>query len=72
MPLEAFTWDTGSIAIVAVMAVPIVLFASMFGTKMFQIRSDNELKRRMIDRGMSADEIERVLAATSDPDDDEV
>ncbi len=43
----------------------------MFGTKMFQIRSDNELKARMIDKGMSAEEIERILAATSDPDDDE-
>ena len=71
MPLEAFTWDTGSIAILAVMAVPIALFALIFGTKMFQIRSDNELKRRMIDRGMSADEIERILAATSDSDDDD-
>ncbi len=70
MPLGEFTWDTGTVAILAVMAVPIVLFALMFGTKMFQIRSDNELKRRMIDKGMSADEIERVLAATSDSDDD--
>ena len=70
MPLEAFTWNTGSIAILAVMAVPIVLFALIFGTKMFQIRSDHDLKARMIDKGMSADEIERVLAAKSDSDDD--
>ena len=70
MPLEAFTWNTGSIAILAVMAVPIVLFVLMFGTKMFQIRSDHDLKARMIDKGMSADEIERVLAAKSDSDDD--
>ena len=45
--------------------VPIVAIVVSFSHKTHVARSDNDLKRSMVERGMSADEIERVLAAKS-------
>ncbi len=43
--------------------VPIVAIGGYFWYKASKRRSDNELKRTMIEKGMSAEEIERVLKA---------
>ena len=45
--------------------VPIVAIGGYFWCSTAKKRSDNELKRTMIDKGMSAEEIERVLNAGS-------
>jgi len=39
--------------------------------KLEKHKADNQLKRSMIERGMSVEEIERVLAATSPKDKDD-
>lgn len=43
--------------------VPIVAIVGYFWYKTAKTRSNNELKSKMIGRGMSVDEIERVLGA---------
>jgi hypothetical protein len=61
--LADIVWDQNSIAVVGAFAVPIAVILGGFWFKIERIRSDNQLKRSMIERGMSADEIERVIAA---------
>lgn len=43
--------------------IPIAGIIASFWYKAQKVQSENELKRTMVDRGMSADEIERILAA---------
>jgi len=45
--------------------VPIMGVIASFWYKAQKMRSDNELKQSMVERGLSVDEIERVLAAQS-------
>ena len=59
------TWNVATVAVVAVFSVPIVAILAGTWRHIEKTRSDNILKRDMINRGMSADEIERVLAAKS-------
>jgi hypothetical protein len=48
---------------VLVMAgVPLASILGWYWFKLHQTRSDNALKQSMVERGMSADEIERVMA----------
>jgi hypothetical protein len=51
------------IAIIMGCLIPIGGIVAFYWYKVQKARSDNELKRTMIDRGLSADEIERILAA---------
>lgn len=66
---QTFAWSVGM--------VPIALFAVLGATWIIQILAStwaqsresserNELKRMMIERGMNANEIERILAAGTD------
>ena len=41
--------------------VPIVAIVSTYWYKISKMRSDNALKERMIEQGMSAEEVERVI-----------
>ncbi len=43
--------------------IPIAGIIASFWYKAQKVQSDNALKRTMIERGMSVDEIERVIAA---------
>jgi hypothetical protein len=43
--------------------VPLASILGWYWLKLHQTRSDNALKQSMVERGMSADEIERVIAA---------
>jgi hypothetical protein len=61
--LAEIVWDQVSIMWVCVFAVPIASILGSIWYKIERVRSDNELKRTMIERGMSADEIERIIAA---------
>lgn len=51
------------LAIVLGGLIPVVGIVAYYWFKGQKVRSENLLKRTMIERGMSADEIERVLAA---------
>jgi hypothetical protein len=65
--LSEITWTKDTImaiGVVLVMAgVPLASILGWYWMKLHQTRSDNALKQSMVDRGMSADEIERVMAA---------
>jgi hypothetical protein len=37
--------------------------------QIFKLRADNELKRVMVEKGLGAEEIERILAASSQQED---
>jgi hypothetical protein len=63
--LAEILWDQNSIAVVGVFSVPVVSIIATFYYKIERVRSENELKRSMVERGMSADEIVRVMAAQS-------
>jgi hypothetical protein len=51
------------IAIVMGCLVPIAGFICLAWYKIHKVRSDNELKHALVQRGMSAEEIERVISA---------
>ena len=51
------------IAIIMGCLIPIVSIIASYWFKAQKERSTNELKRTLVDRGMSADEIERIIAA---------
>jgi hypothetical protein len=61
--LAEIIWDKQSIAVLGAFAVPIVAIVMAGWYKIEQMRSANNLKRKMIERGMSVDEIERVIKA---------
>ncbi len=49
--------------VLVIFGLPIIATLAYFAYKAYEIHSRNELKQSMIDRGMSVDEIERVLNA---------
>jgi len=61
--LAEILWNQNTIAVVCVFAVPIVAIIAGVWSKVESRKSDNDLKRSMVERGMSADEIEPILAA---------
>jgi len=57
------------IAIIMGSLIPIVGLIANFWYRAHKVQSENQLKRTLVERGMSADEIERVIAArTEDAD----
>jgi hypothetical protein len=66
--LSEIEWTSDTIAITLIFALPIVSVVAGVWYKLSKAQSDNELKRSMIQRGMSADEIQRVLNARSSKD----
>ena len=63
--LAEIEWNIQTIAVVMGCAIPIVAIIGGIWHRVEHIKSDNELKRRMVERGMSAEEIERVMASGS-------
>jgi len=61
--LAEIIWNQNTIAIVATFSIPIVAIIAGCWFKIERVRSENDLKRSMVERGMSAEEIERVIAA---------
>jgi ABC-type bacteriocin/lantibiotic exporter with double-glycine peptidase domain len=61
--LAEIIWNQNTLAVVGVFSVPIVAIVATYWYKLEQGRSDNDLKRSMVERGMSVEEIERVLNA---------
>ncbi len=66
--LSEIVWSVPTISIVMGCAIPIVAIVSAAWYKITKVTSENDLKRRMVERGMSVDEIERVLATRSSTD----
>jgi hypothetical protein len=56
-------WNQNTIAVVMVFMVPIVAILAGIWGKIEQTRAECDLKRSMVERGMSAEDIERVMAS---------
>ena len=69
--LAEISWDRDTIMAIGVVAaiagVPLASILGWYWFRLHQVRSDNALKRTMVERGMSASDIERVLAAGAAP-----
>ena len=61
--LAEIRWNESTIAVAGAFAIPIVSIIGSYWYKLGRTRSENALKREMVARGMSADEIERVMDA---------
>ncbi len=65
--LASSLWESAfrmpQIAIIMGCLIPIVGIIASFWYKAQKVRSEHQLKRTLIERGASADEIERILAA---------
>jgi len=61
-------WDkifsnTANIVVILAMSIPIIAVVGYYWSEVLKNRSNNELKRSMLERGMSAQEIEQVINA---------
>lgn len=67
--LASSIWDQvfnmPQIAVIMGCLIPIVGLIAGFWYKAQQVRSENELKRSMVERGMTVEEIERVMSSRS-------
>ena len=61
--LADFQWTADQLGILMGCGIPIVAIIGYFWYKIAKTTSENELKRTLAERGMSAEEIERVVAA---------
>jgi len=61
--LGEIIWNERTLGTALGCAIPLAAIISTFWYLGQKSRSENELKQRMVERGMSAEEIERVLAA---------
>ena len=59
--LAEIVWDKQTLGVVFACGIPIVFILATAWYKVERMRSANDLKRRMVERGMSAEEIERVI-----------
>jgi hypothetical protein len=61
--LAEIVWTTGTIAIVGAFLVPIIAIVASAAVKSSRTRALADLKTRLIEKGMSADEIKKVVEA---------
>jgi len=61
--LAEIDWNVDTIGVVMGCGIPIVAIVATFWYKIAKTTSENELKRTLAERGMSAEEIERIVAA---------
>ena len=61
--LAEIVWDNQTLGIVFGCGIPIVFILATAWYKVERMRSADALKRKMVERGMSAEEIERVVKA---------
>ena len=55
--------DTGNLVIILCFSIPIIAIIGYYWHEVLKNRSNNELKKSMLERGMSAQEIEKVISA---------
>ena len=63
--------DPGVLAIIFMFGAPVFGVVGFFTYQIVKLRADNELKRIMVEKGLGAEEIERILAASSSKQKDE-
>ena len=61
-------WDklfsnSDNLAVFLALMIPIVAVVGHYWHEVLKHRADNELKRSLVERGMSAEEIEQVMSA---------
>ena len=66
--IENLFSDKQILAVFMALCIPIVMFIGHFWHEIIKTRSANELKRSMLERGMSAQEIEQVIRAGIEPE----
>jgi hypothetical protein len=59
--------NPGIVAVIMIFAIPIIAIVSYYTHVGFKTRSNNELKKSMVERGMSAEDIETVIHAGARP-----
>lgn len=59
------------LGILAVFIGPVIAFAIWNCYRIAKVNSDNELKHRLVERGLSVDEIERIINAGTCKDDND-
>ncbi len=67
--LADLVWNVATLAIVLGCAIPLTAIIGGLWYHIEKVKSNNALKRRMIEQGLSVEEIERVMAAGKDKDD---
>lgn len=60
--LADIRWNESMVSIVGAFAIPVTYIIASHWYRLGRARSENALKREMVARGMSAEEIERVMA----------
>lgn len=61
--LSTIVWNAETFGVLGAFAIPISAILGGIWYKLNKARSENDLKQSMIERGMSAEEIERILNA---------
>ena len=69
--LDKLFSNTSSLTILLIFSIPIIAVGGYYWHEVMKNRSNNELKKSMIERGMSADEIERVMNAGKSESDEQ-
>jgi len=64
--IAEIVWNEKTLAVALGCSIPLAGILGGCWYSLNKARSDNELKQAMVERGMSADEIERVLGATGE------
>jgi hypothetical protein len=60
--------DPDTLFVLLIFGGPLIAFAMILCYKIAKVNSDNELKRRLVERGLSVDEIERIIKAGTEKD----
>ena len=63
-------FEPETLVILLLFGLPVFTVIGHYCHKISKTNSDNELKRRLVERGFSVDEIERVINAGVKKDDD--
>lgn len=61
--LSDIIWDQNTLAVAGGAAFLVVSVVAYYWASVEKRRSDNDLKQSMVERGMSVEDIERVLSA---------
>ncbi len=67
--LAEFVLTTAKLAIIGAFLVPIIAILAGAMTKSSRTRALADLKARLVDKGMSADDIKKIVEAGEDLDD---
>jgi hypothetical protein len=66
--LAEIVWDKQTLSVVMALGIPMVAIIAHAWYKVESLKSANNLKRNMVERGMSAEDIERVIKAAHEPE----